>query len=73
MNVSKVNKEATGLEVANSRGGIGDLMLMFELRKKIITFRDILHLPPCANATAIAEVLCLNAAKSVRFTIWTLT
>nr|XP_027060952.1 uncharacterized protein At4g04980-like [Coffea arabica] len=57
MNVSKVNKEATGLEVANSRGGIGDLMLMFELRKKIITFRDILHLPPCANATAIAELV----------------
>ncbi|XP_027062391.1 uncharacterized protein [Coffea arabica] len=57
MNMSKVNKEATGLEVANSRGGIGGLMLMFELRKKIITFRDILHLPPCANATAIAELV----------------
>lgn len=56
-NVSKVNNEATGLEVANSCGGIGDLMLMLELRKKIITFRDILHLPPCASTTALAELV----------------
>ncbi|KAL3509411.1 hypothetical protein ACH5RR_028812 [Cinchona calisaya] len=57
MNASQVNEEATGLEADNSLGGLGDLMLVLELRKKIIVFRDTLGLPPCNESAAISELI----------------
>ncbi|XP_020540063.1 uncharacterized protein At4g04980 isoform X2 [Jatropha curcas] len=42
---------------SNSCGWRGDIFLMVELRKKILTFRDIIDLPPCDGSAPINEVL----------------
>ncbi|KAF4394343.1 hypothetical protein G4B88_018493 [Cannabis sativa] len=41
----------------NSCGWTGNLIFMVELRKKILTFRDIIDLPPCDGSSPINELV----------------
>ncbi|KAH7532905.1 hypothetical protein FEM48_Zijuj04G0072000 [Ziziphus jujuba var. spinosa] len=46
-----------GMKTENSSGWAGNLMLMMELRKKTLTFRDIIDLPPCNGSSPIHELV----------------
>ncbi|XP_061982779.1 uncharacterized protein At4g04980-like [Populus nigra] len=45
------------MERSRSRGSPGNFILMMELRKKIITFRDIIDLPPFDGSLSINELV----------------
>ncbi|KAJ6402045.1 hypothetical protein OIU84_014173 [Salix udensis] len=45
------------MERSRSRGSSGNFILMMELRKKIITFRDIVDLPPFDGSLSINELV----------------
>ncbi|KAI9395843.1 hypothetical protein POPTR_004G038400v4 [Populus trichocarpa] len=45
------------MERSRSRGSSGNFILMMELRKKIITFRDIIDLPPFDASLSINELV----------------
>lgn len=49
--------EVAGIAIENSRGWTGNFILMIELRKKILTFRDIINLPPCDGSSPIQELV----------------
>ncbi|CAI9089459.1 OLC1v1024033C2 [Oldenlandia corymbosa var. corymbosa] len=49
--------EVAEMELKNSDGGIGDIMLMLELRKKILNFRNIISFPHCDDSVPIAELI----------------
>lgn len=50
-------KNVVGMMPDNSSGWRANFMFMIELRKKILTFRDIIDLPPCDGSSPIHEVL----------------
>jgi hypothetical protein len=52
----KKESEEQKMERSRSRGSSGNFILMMELRKKIITFRDIIDLPPFDASLSINEV-----------------
>lgn len=52
----KKESEEPKMERSRSRGSSGNFILMMELRKKIITFRDIVDLPPFDGSLSINEV-----------------
>ncbi|KAJ6396923.1 hypothetical protein OIU77_021873 [Salix suchowensis] len=52
----KKESEELKMERSRSRGSSGNFILMMELRKKIITFRDIVDLPPFDGSLSISEV-----------------
>lgn len=56
---SKNKNEVKNVKKDNSRGWAGNFILMMELRKKILTFRDIIDLPPCDGSASINEVFLL--------------
>ncbi|KAJ6292503.1 hypothetical protein OIU78_024640 [Salix suchowensis] len=61
----KVSQEPK-MERSRSRGSPGNFILMMELRKKIITFRDIIDLPPFDGSLNLNEVSHIfNAGPSV--------
>lgn len=47
----------TNITRSNSYGWAGNLMLIVELRKRILTFRDIIDLPPCDDSGPINELV----------------
>lgn len=51
-----ISEEEDTLEMENSRGSFGNMMLVEELRKKILTFRDFIDLPPCGPSGPIHTV-----------------
>ncbi|KAF9683541.1 hypothetical protein SADUNF_Sadunf04G0024500 [Salix dunnii] len=55
----KKKKESEGpkMERSRSRGSSGNFIMMMELRKKIITFRDIVDLPPFDGSLSINELV----------------
>ncbi|OVA00537.1 hypothetical protein BVC80_9087g23 [Macleaya cordata] len=55
--VSKNQKEVKGLTVDKSCGWASNFISMVELRKKILSFRDIIDLPPCDAHGPIKELL----------------
>lgn len=57
--VSKNLKNVAGMMPDNSSGWRGNVMFLIELRKKILTFRDIIDLPPCDDSSPIHEVLTI--------------
>ncbi|XP_022724319.1 uncharacterized protein At4g04980-like [Durio zibethinus] len=54
---SKKQKEAKGSRKDSSSQPACNFIMMMELRKKIITFRDIIDLPPCSNSVSIYQLL----------------
>lgn len=54
--LSKSHKEVQGISIGSSFGNAGNLILAMELRNKILSFRDILDLPPCDGSASINEV-----------------
>lgn len=56
MDVFKGKIEVAGMDMVKLDGGIGDIMLMLELRKKIIYFRDMIGFPHCDDSVPVAEV-----------------
>lgn len=54
--LSKSPKEEQGMAIGGRFGYTSKLILLMELRKKIMTFRDILDLPPCDGSASINEV-----------------
>ncbi|CAK7350649.1 unnamed protein product [Dovyalis caffra] len=52
----KKESEEPKKERSRSRGSSGNFILMMELRKKIITFRDIIDLPPFDGSLSINEL-----------------
>ncbi|KAF8409313.1 hypothetical protein HHK36_005387 [Tetracentron sinense] len=55
--VPKNQMEVAGLTIDNSCGWAGNFVLIMELRKKILTFRDIIDLPPCDESGSINELM----------------
>ncbi|KAJ6767143.1 hypothetical protein OIU79_022996 [Salix purpurea] len=53
----KKESEELKMERSRSRGSSGNFILMMELRKKIITFRDIVDLPPFDGSLSIYELV----------------
>ncbi|KAG5246921.1 NDR1/HIN1 protein [Salix suchowensis] len=53
----KKESEEPKMERSRSRGSSGNFILMMELRKKIITFRDIVDLPPFDGSLSINELV----------------
>ncbi|KAJ6738122.1 HYDROXYPROLINE-RICH GLYCOPROTEIN FAMILY PROTEIN [Salix koriyanagi] len=53
----KKESEELKMERSRSRGSSGNFILMMELRKKIITFRDIVDLPPFDGSLSINELV----------------
>lgn len=49
--------EVTGIAIENSCGWTGNFILMMELRKKILIFRDVIDLPPCDGSSPIQELV----------------
>jgi hypothetical protein len=49
-------KEEQGMTIGSRFGYTSNLILLMELRKKIMTFRDIIDLPPCDGSASINEV-----------------
>ncbi|GMN57108.1 hypothetical protein TIFTF001_026224 [Ficus carica] len=49
--------EVAGITIENSSGWTGNFILMIELRKKILTFRDIIDLPPCDGSSPIQKLV----------------
>lgn len=56
-NISKNQKPAQSLKTEMSYGKTGNFILIMELRKKIMTFRDLIDLPPCDGSASIDEVV----------------
>jgi len=56
LDVSNTTKDVVETMIDNSSVCSQNLMLMIELRKKILTFRDIIDLPPCECSSSIYEV-----------------
>lgn len=54
--LSKNLKEEQGRTMGGGFGYTSNLILLMELRKKIMTFRDIIDLPPCDGSASINEV-----------------
>ncbi|KAK3015529.1 hypothetical protein RJ639_006660 [Escallonia herrerae] len=50
-------KESKGLIMRNSCGVAGNFVRMMELRAKILTFRDLLDLPPCVGSASVMELV----------------
>jgi hypothetical protein len=62
----KKESQEPKMERSRSRGSPGNFILMMELRKKIITFRDIIDLPPFDGSLSINEVsIIFNTGSSV--------
>lgn len=57
LEVPKTQKEVAGSKMDNSYGWVGNFMFLDELRKKIMSLRDIMDLPPCNGSQPIIEVL----------------
>ncbi|KAL0001890.1 hypothetical protein SO802_015671 [Lithocarpus litseifolius] len=57
LDVSNTTKDVVETMIDNSSVCRQNLMLMIELRKKILTFRDIIDLPPCECSSSIYELL----------------
>lgn len=55
--VSKVEKEAEYSIKDNSSGWAEKFMVSMELRRKLLTFRDTIDLPPCDDAGPLHEVI----------------
>ena len=53
---SKNTKDVAEMMKENSSVWGGNFMFMIELRKKILTFRDIIDLPACDCSSPIIEV-----------------
>lgn len=51
-----IAEEEVTLETENSCGWVGNMVLMGELRKKILIFRDFIDLPPCDTSGPINNV-----------------
>ena len=56
-NISKNQKPAQSLKTEMPYGKTGNFILIMELRKKIMTFRDLIDLPPCDGSASIDEVV----------------
>ncbi|CBI38446.3 unnamed protein product, partial [Vitis vinifera] len=56
-NISKNQKPAQSLKTEMSYGKTGNFILIMELRKKIMTFRDLIDLPPCDGSASIDELV----------------
>lgn len=55
---SKIPKDVVaGMMIDNSNGWGGNFVQMIELRKKILTFRDVIDLPPCDGSSPIHELV----------------
>ncbi|KAK3028500.1 hypothetical protein RJ639_038568 [Escallonia herrerae] len=65
-------KESKGLIMRNSCGVAGNFVTMMELRAKILTFRDLLDLPPSVGSASVMEALnaFCDALKSLG-DLWT--
>lgn len=62
--VSKIPKDVVaGMMIDNSNGWGGNFVQMIELRKKILTFRDVIDLPPCDGLGPIHEVFIYLITK----------
>lgn len=62
----KKESQEPKMERSRSRGSPGNFILMMELRKKIITFRDIIDLPTFDGSLSINEVsIIFNTWSSV--------
>ena len=62
----KKESQEPKMERSRSRGSPGNFILMMELRKKIITFRDIIDLPTFDGSLSINEVsIIFNTGSSV--------
>ncbi|XP_057950215.1 uncharacterized protein At4g04980-like [Malania oleifera] len=55
--MSKSQTGAEGLMDDGSPGSTGNLILTNELRRKILTFRDTMDLPPCDGSASINELV----------------
>ncbi|XP_018860716.2 uncharacterized protein At4g04980 isoform X1 [Juglans regia] len=55
--LSKSHKEVQGISIGSTFGNASNLILAMELRNKILSFRDILDLPPCDGSASINELL----------------
>ncbi|XWS12694.1 hypothetical protein CRYUN_Cryun37aG0112400 [Craigia yunnanensis] len=55
--VSKNQKEMKGSRKDSSSQSACNFILMMELRKKIVTFRDIIDLPPCSTSVSTDQLL----------------
>lgn len=60
---SKKQKDMQSLMQANSCTPAENLLFIVELRKKILTFRDIIDLPPRLDHGPINEVLFYSASR----------
>lgn len=58
---TKKHKEVNSMMTYNSYEWAENIMLIVELRKKLLTFRDVIDLPPCDDSGAIEEVIILSA------------
>lgn len=56
-NISKNQKPAQSLKTEMPYGKTGNFILIMELRKKIMTFRDLIDLPPCDGSASIDELV----------------
>lgn len=54
--LTKNQKNVADMMIDESCGLTGNLMMMMELRKKVMTFRDIIGFPPYDEAGPINEV-----------------
>ncbi|KAF2283211.1 hypothetical protein GH714_043544 [Hevea brasiliensis] len=54
---TKNPKEMTSMMRSNTCGWAANLLLMVELRKRILTFRDVIDLPPCDGSGPIHELV----------------
>ncbi|KAF9590649.1 hypothetical protein IFM89_035967 [Coptis chinensis] len=55
--ISKNQREMQNLLIDNSCTSAENLLLIVELRKKILIFRDIIDLPPCDELGSINELV----------------
>ncbi|PON84655.1 hydroxyproline-rich glycoprotein family protein [Trema orientale] len=55
--ISKNPVEISGMSKESSCGWTGNFIFMIDLRKKILTFRDIIDLPPCDGSSPIHELV----------------
>lgn len=60
---TKKHEEVTSMMTYNSHEWAENIMLIVELRKKLLAFRDIIDLPPCDDSGAIEEVIILSAER----------
>lgn len=62
--VSKNPREAKGFKVHNSHSVAGNFITMAEVKTKVLNFRDLIDLPPCAG-TASANELVIDTLKDL--------